>query len=200
LTAAAALSYFGLTQAEWSGYPVLLSRTGYTGELGYELYLPNAAAVPLWRRLLDHPAVAPAGLGARDTLRLEMGYLLSGQDIDGSRTPLEARQDAFIDWNKPFTGREALEKQRDAGGYSVLTPIWTDSRSAPRHGFDVYRGDETVGVVTSGTYGPSVERGIGLAYLSPELAEPGVTLTAGPRRIAIEVTEIPFYGAGTCRN
>ena len=200
LTAAAALSYFGLAQTEWAGYPVLLSRTGYTGELGYELYLPNAAAVPLWRRLLDHPAVAPAGLGARDTLRLEMGYLLSGQDIDESRTPLEARQDAFIDWHKPFTGRDALQKRRDAGGYAVLTPIRTDSRSAPRHGFDVYRGDETVGVVTSGTYGPSVERGIGLAYLPPELAEPGVALTAGPRQMAIEVTEIPFYGAGTCRN
>ena len=200
LTAAAELRYFALARAQWAGYPVLVSRTGYTGELGYELYRPNAAAVPLWQKLLEHPGVAPAGLGARDTLRLEMGYLLSGQDFDASRTPLEARQDAFIDWHKPFTGRAALENQRAAGGYSVLAPVQTDSRSAPRHGFEVYRDEDAVGGVTSGSYGPSVERGIGLAYLPPELAVPGAVLAAGPRRIAIEVTELPFYKAGTCRN
>jgi aminomethyltransferase len=144
--------------------------------------------------------VAPAGLGARDTLRLEMGYSLSGQDFDENRTPLEANQEMFVHWQKDFTGRAALEKQRDEGGFSLLTPIRTKSRQAPRHGFEVYRGDEAVGVVTSGTYGPSVGHGIGLAYLQPELAKAGVTLTTGPRRIEIEVTELPFYKGGTCRN
>lgn len=200
LPVAAELRYFGLAQAEWTAYPLVVSRTGYTGELGFELYMPNEAAVPLWRRLLEHPGVAPAGLGARDTLRLEMGYPLSGQDFDHTRTPLEAGQEAFVDWNKPFVGQTALEKQRANGGYFVLAPIQSDSRRAPRHGFDVYNADQAVGAVTSGTYGPSVGHGIGLAYLPPDLAKPGVTLTTGPRRFDIEVTELPFYNGGTCRN
>lgn len=196
---AAELRYFGLGRTVWDGHPVLLSRTGYTGELGYELYLPNGAAVPLWQALLEHAEVAPAGLGARDTLRLEMGYLLSGQDLDATRTPLEAGQEFFVDWDADFTGRAALERQRDSGGFHVLTPVRTASRQAPRHGFEVYNGDDVVGTVTSGTYGPSVGHGIGLAYLAPQYANPGQALAAGPRRIAIEVTELPFYKAGTCR-
>ena len=178
---------------------LLIARTGYTGEDGLEIAMPAPRAEAIWDALVT-AGVKPCGLGARDTLRLEMGYLLSGQDFDASRTPLEARQDAFIDWHKPFTGRAALENQRAAGGYSVLAPVQTDSRSAPRHGFEVYRDEDAVGGVTSGSYGPSVERGIGLAYLPPELAVPGAVLAAGPRRIAIEVTELPFYKAGTCRN
>ncbi|MFO7973893.1 MAG: glycine cleavage system aminomethyltransferase GcvT [Candidatus Hydrogenedentota bacterium] len=194
------LRYFGLGTAEWKGYPLLVSRTGYTGELGYELFMPNEAAVPLWRTLLEVGEVELAGLGARDTLRLEMGYLLSGQDFDETRTPLEANQEMFVSWRNDFTGRTALEKQREKGGFSVLMPIRTHSRRAPRHGFEVYRDDEAVGIVTSGTYGPSVGHGIGFAYVPPELAEPGVALTTGPRRLEIEVTELPFYKSGTCRN
>lgn len=194
------LRYFGLSRAEWEGYPLIVSRTGYTGELGYELFMPNEAAAPLWRAFLEVSDVAPAGLGARDTLRLEMGYSLSGQDFDETRTPLEANQGMFVHWQKEFTGRAALEKQREEGGFSVLTPIRTKTRQAPRHGFEVYQEDESVGVVTSGTYGPSVGHGIGLAYLPPDVAQPGVTLTTGPRRLEIDVTELPFYKGGTCRN
>ncbi|HOD50701.1 MAG TPA: glycine cleavage system aminomethyltransferase GcvT [Candidatus Hydrogenedentes bacterium] len=200
LPVASDLRYFGLFRAEWEGHTLLVSRTGYTGELGYELFMPNDLAVHLWRTLLRHPDVAPAGLGARDTLRLEMGYSLSGQDFDDTRSPLEASQEAFVDWSKEFTGRAALEKQRERGAFSVLTAIRADSRRAPRHGFEVYKEDDAVGLVTSGTYGPSVGCGIGLAYLPQELAKPGTALATGPRRFEIETTQLPFYRNGTCRN
>jgi aminomethyltransferase len=197
---AADLKYFKHTEFEWEGHPIILSRTGYTGELGYEIYLPNEAAAPLWRRLADHAAVEPAGLGARDTLRTEVGYALSGQDFDETRTPLEAQHDRFIAWDTEFIGKAALEAQRDAGGYDLLTPIQTNSRRAPRPGFEVQRDGETVGVVTSGTFGPSVGHGIGLAYLKPECAAPGTALTAGPRALPIETATLPFYADGTCRD
>ncbi|MCP4639626.1 MAG: glycine cleavage system aminomethyltransferase GcvT [bacterium] len=200
LPRAADLKYFRVCQTEWRGTDVILSRTGYTGEMGFEIYIPNAEAPSLWRALLEHEAVKPAGLGARDTLRTEMGYPLSGQDFDQSRTPLELGMNTFVAWDTEFTGKEALEAKRDAGGYPVITPIRTATRQAPRHGFEVYDGDETVGVVASGTFGPSVGHGIGLAFLPKALAAPGTALTAGPRRIPIETTELPFYRHGTCRN
>jgi aminomethyltransferase len=206
LTAAAELKYFGLCQTDWRGREVILSRTGYTGELGFELFVPGDLAVPLWRMLLEFEAVAPAGLGARDTLRTEMGYSLSGQDVDESHTPLESGMERFVAWDTEFVGKEALCAQRERGGYPVLTAIKTLGRRAPRKGFDVYAHAESidadadrVGTVTSGTFGPTVGHGIGLAYLPQELRRPGTALTAGPKRIAVETAEIPFYSGGTCR-
>jgi aminomethyltransferase len=96
-------------------------------------------------------------------------------------------------------GRDALIAKRDAGGYPVLTPIRTSDRRAPRHGFDVKQNGNTVGVVTSGTFGPSVGHGIGFAYVPEELAKPGTRLSAGPKDLEIETTTIPIYTAGTCR-
>jgi glycine cleavage system T protein (aminomethyltransferase) len=194
------LNYFGMGATEWDGAPVILSRTGYTGELGFEIYLPNEKAVPLWRELGAIDGVKPAGLGARDTLRTEMGYPLSGQDVDETRTPLEAGMDFFVAWDSAFRGKEALVRQRDAGDYAVLTPIRTADRRAPRHDFEVKADGAVVGRVTSGTFGPSVGHGVGLAYLSQDCASPGTALTAGPRDLPIEVAEIPFYKQGTCRN
>jgi aminomethyltransferase len=195
----APLKYFEARRAAWRGTAIVVSRTGYTGELGYELFVPNEIAVPLWRALLAYPDVAPAGLGARDTLRTEMGYCLSGQDFDETRTPLEADLEAFIAWNTEFTGKAAIEAQKAQGGYAVLTPIKTPDRRSPRHGFDLYADAQVVGVVTSGTFGPSVGYGIGLAYLPPVLAVTGQALAAGPKELPIEVAKAPFYTQGTCR-
>ncbi len=199
LDMAGELKYFGMGTTEWQGTEIVLSRTGYTGELGYELFIPNAVAPALWQALIALDDVEPAGLGARDTLRTEMGYPLSGQDLDESRTPLGADMGFFVHWDGTFTGKEALCAQRDQGGHTVLAAVRTENRRAPRHGFEVYNGDAVVGVVTSGTFGPSVGYGIGLAYLRPELAPPGTALTAGPRGLAIETVERPFYSGGTCR-
>lgn len=195
----AALKYFELRKSAWHGTEIVLSRTGYTGELGYELFVPNEIAIPLWRALSAYPDVAPAGLGARDTLRTEMGYCLSGQDFDESRTPLEANLESFIAWNTEFTGKAALEAKKAAGGYALLTPIKTPDRRAPRHEFEVNAGSSKVGVVTSGTFGPSVGYGVGLAYLKPAVVENSQGLTAGPKELPIETAQAPFYSQGTCR-
>ena len=195
----ASLKYYQACHAKWKGVDIVLARTGYTGELGYELFVPNRIAVDLWRRLLSYPDVKPAGLGARDTLRTEMCYGLSGQDFNESRTPLEAGMASFIAWDKEFVGRDALIAKRDAGGYSVLTPIKTSDRRAPRHGFETKHNGIVVGEVTSGTFGPSVGHGIGFAYVPEALAKPGTKLTAGPKDLEIETTTIPIYTAGTCR-
>lgn len=200
IEAAVDLKYFGFTQTTWRGTDLLVSRTGYTGELGYELYLPAKRAPDLWQALLAIEDVRPAGLGARDTLRTEVGYLLSGQDFDAARTPLEAGLDAFIAWDTEFVGKSALEAQRQASGFRRLTPIRTADRRAPRHGFVVYAGDQAVGEVTSGTFGPSVGHGIGMAYLDAAYTALGTALTAGPRALAITVADVPFYKAGTCRD
>ncbi|NUM54037.1 MAG: glycine cleavage system aminomethyltransferase GcvT [Candidatus Hydrogenedentes bacterium] len=193
------LKYYQARYATWNGVEIVLSRTGYTGELGYELFVPNRIAVDLWRKLLSYPDVKPAGLGARDTLRTEMCYGLSGQDFDESRTPLEAGMANFIAWDKDFVGRDALLAKREAGGYPVLTPIKTGDRRAPRHGFDAKHNGNIVGVVTSGTFGPSVCHGIGFAYVPQPLATPETKLTAGPRDLDIETTTVPIYTRGTCR-
>ncbi len=197
--AAGELRYFHNKWVTWEGWNLLLSRTGYTGELGYELFVPNEAAVSLWQALLEHEAVKPAGLGARDTLRLEVGYPLSGQDFDKSRTPLEANMHPFIAWDTEFPGKAILEKQKADGGHQRLTAIETEDRRAPRSGFEVFDGDQKVGVVTSGGYGPSVGHGVGLAYLDPGYQEPGHDLTAGPRQLSIKTVQLPFYKKGTAR-
>lgn len=196
---AAALKYFQVREVTWQGMPIVLSRTGYTGELGYEIFVPNELAVPLWRKLLSYAPVRPAGLGARDTLRTEVCYALSGQDFDSTRTPLEANMAAYIAWDTDFIGKAALEAQRAAGNYPILTPIRAADRRAPRHGFDVKLDGRVVGTITSGTFGPSVGHGVGLAYLPRNLTQPGTLLTAGPKDLPIETARAPLYSAGTCR-
>lgn len=193
------LRYFHGRRVAWEGVPTILTRLGYTGELGFEIYLPNDHARDLWRALLAVEDVAPAGLGARDTLRLEMGYLLSGQDFDESTGPLEAGQGPFIAWESQFIGKEAVEARRKTGRYPVLTGVRAVDRRAPRRGFDVYANEHAVGRVTSGTFGPSVGCGIGLAYVPQSHATPGARLTVGPRRLEVETAALPFYTEGTCR-
>jgi len=200
LEAASELRYFQHCRTKWGDVDILLSRTGYTGELGFEIFLPASAAVGLYRSLLAHKEVQPAGLGARDTLRTEMGYPLSGQDFDESRTPLELRMDLFVAWDRPFRGKDALLAHKEEGGFPLLTAIKTDSRRAPRHGWEVFCDGAAVGVVTSGTYGPSVGHGIGLAFIPEELAGPGVVFAAGPKSIEVRTAKLPFYEKGTCRH
>jgi aminomethyltransferase len=196
----ASLKYFEIRPTEWNGEAIFVSRTGYTGEMGFELFVPNSLAVPLWRALLAHDEVEPAALGARDTLRTEVGYLLSGQDFQETRTPLQARMERFIAWDTTFIGKEALARQRDEGGYPRLAAIASPDRRAPRHDFELRRDGTPVGVVTSGTFGPSVGHGIGLAYLEEDCLTPGTKLEAGPRGLEVNVVDLPFYSDGTCRN
>ncbi|HDP33696.1 MAG TPA: glycine cleavage system aminomethyltransferase GcvT, partial [Candidatus Hydrogenedentes bacterium] len=189
--------------AFWSGMRrtdgIIVARAGYTGELGYELYVPADTAAALWRRIAEHPGVIPCGLGARDTLRTEMGYPLSGQDVTTERTPLEAGMSRFIAWHTDFPGKARLEAQRDAGGYQLLVSLRSPDRRSPRHGYTLRHDGRDVGAVTSGTFGPSVGCGIGLGYVPLSLARPGTPLHAGPREQNVMVETPPLYKKGSGR-
>lgn len=174
-----------------------VSRTGYTGELGYELFVPGPAAGPLADRLVA-AGLAPCGLGARDTLRLEKGYLLSGQDFHRDRTPLEAGQDRFVEFDHPFVGRPILDQQRADGvkvrcvGLSVAEP-----NALPRPGTPVASEGRPIGIVSSGGLSPTLGHGIALAYLPRELGSPGtaVELDLRGRRVPATVVKLPFVRA-----
>jgi aminomethyltransferase len=195
----APLAYWSGARMSWDGVELIVTRAGYTGELGYEIFVPNEFAPRLWSKLLDHPDVMPCGLGARDTLRTEVGYPLNGSDLSPEHTPLESGMTRFIAWEKEFVGKEAILALRAQGNWSDLVAICSKDRRAPRPGFEVKHGGKVVGEVTSGTFGPSVGRGVGLARLPRELSQPGIALTAGPRDMEIVTAEIPVYTDGTCR-
>jgi len=165
-----AIGYYRFVQGTVAGVATLISRTGYTGEDGFELYVPASETERVWNALLDAGAadgVAPIGLGARDTLRLEMRYALYGNDIDETTNPLEAGLGWVIKPAKgDFIGRDAIEKVRAAGVARRLIGLEMDDRSVARHGYPVVKDGGAAGVVTSGTFGPSVERSIAMAYVA----------------------------------
>jgi aminomethyltransferase len=161
--------------------------------------MDNDLAVEMWGMFLGMEEIEPAALGARDTLRTEVGYNLSGQDFDASWTPLESAMESFIAWDTNFVGKAALERRRASGDYKRLVGIVTHTKQKPQHGFEVKHNGAVVGEVTSGTYGPTVGHGVGLARVPAKLSAPGTKLTAGPRDLEIEVTPPPFYKDGTCR-
>lgn len=183
------------------GVTTLISQTGYTGELGYELYFPKKEAVRLWKEFLKNKDVEPAGLGARNTLRLEMGYSLCGQDIDEEHTPLEAGLEKFIFMEKDFMGKEALIKQKSSGIKNVLIGFITMGRRSPRHNFDVVYNNEVVGKVTSATFSPCLKKAIGLCYIKTDFAKEGnkISLTDGKICIEAVIRNLPFIKTGSCK-
>jgi aminomethyltransferase len=188
------MKYFSFTEADIMGSYGLISRTGYTGELGYELYLDNEIAPKIWDKLIKLGAI-PAGLGARDVLRLEMGYSLYGQELDEETTPLEAGLEYFVQDTSYYRGKEALEEQKKAGIPRKLIAFTTNSKRAPRHGFAIIQDGIEIGVVTSGTYSPSVESGIGLGYVQTSKFDTNKTIEIQNERgsIAVTITTLPFY-------
>jgi aminomethyltransferase len=168
---AATLEFMTCAEASYRDVMVVVARSGYTGERGFELFVPDAVAVALWRELLERGGSAglvPAGLGARDTLRLEMGYPLHGQDISPDRTPLEAGLSWAVDMDKgDFRGRAALVRQKEQGIPARLRAFRMDGKLIPRAHYDVFAADERIGETTSGSFSPTLRVGIGMAYLSP---------------------------------
>src|SRR5205085_4478366 len=154
------IAYYHVTEARVAGTRALISRTGYTGDDGFEIYAPAADTPRLWSALLDAgrgDGAVPIGLGARDTLRLEMRYALYGNDIDATTNPLEAGLGWIVKPAKgDFIGRAAIEKVRGAGPARKLIGLEMADRSIARHGYRVMKGDRETGIVTSGSYGPSV--------------------------------------------
>lgn len=178
------------------GHPAFFARTGYTGEDGFEVMVPVDAAAAVWQALLELEVV-PCGLGARDTLRLEAAMALYGQDVSDETTPLEAGLSWLVHLDKPedFIGRSVLEQQKAAGVERRLVGLTLEGRNIARHDYPVIVGDETVGVITSGTLSPTLGYPVALGYVSRELAKVGQTVNIAIRNKTFPATVVkrPFY-------
>jgi aminomethyltransferase len=208
------IGYYHFSVGTVAGCPdIIVSRTGYTGEDGFELYFDARYATTIWNALMKTGAITPTGLGCRDSLRLEMGMALYGNDIDDTVTPWEANLGWLVKMKKgDFTGRTALEAQKAGGVPQKLVGFTVAERAFPRHGYEVYVGggaaagsggaaDRRSGEVRSGTLSPSCGVGIGTAYVPTDLAKPGNTLEIEIRgkRVTGTIVELPFYKNGTHR-
>ena len=195
----AGIKYYWFVHGEIAGVRGTLSRTGYTGEDGFEVFVPPQQALKVWDAILEagrDEAVIPAGLGARDTLRLEAAMRLYGNDIDDTTTPLDADLEWIVGWNKgDFLGRQALADQKARGAAKRLVGFEMMDRAIARHGYPVVAGGEPVGRVTSGTQTPFLKKAIGMAYVPVALAAPGAQFDIEVRgRLArAAVVPLPFY-------
>jgi len=197
----AELARYGFDRLEVAGFDALVSRTGYTGSDGFEIYLEAADTEPVFAALLREgrsAGLVPAGLGARDTLRLEAAMPLYGNELDETTSPLEAGLGRFVKLEAGgFIGAEAIARRRDAGPQRSLVGFEVEGRGVARAGYDIAHGGRTVGRVTSGAPSPTLGKSIGLAYVPPELAAPGTALDIVIRgqRVAARVVETPFVRA-----
>ena len=187
------LKFFSFIQTKIFDEDCLLSRTGYTGELGFELYVSPTTSIKLWDTLINDGA-KPAGLGARDILRLEMGYSLYGNDLNEEITPLEANLNMFINLKRDYFGKDALEKQKSDGLKRILLPFKTTSRRSARKDFEVYQNDVKIGFVTSGAYSPIANCGIGFAMIDTNNFDKTATIQLKDKRGSIDanIATLPF--------
>lgn len=197
-----AMTYYTFGIGSFAGVSnVVVSATGYTGAGGFEIYIPNAHAAAAWDAIIAAGAplgLEPIGLGARDTLRLEMGFCLYGNDIDDTTSPIEAGLGWITKFTKEFTNSAALKAQKEAGVARKLVGIKLLERGVPRHGYPIVDASgAAVGEVTSGTMAPSLNEAIGMAYVPTASAAPGSTVFVEIRGKALkaEVVSLPFYKA-----
>jgi aminomethyltransferase len=195
----AEMKYYWFTTGEIAGVRGTVSRTGYTGEDGFEVFVPPASAQAVWDAILNAgraAGVVPAGLGARDTLRLEAAMRLYGNDIDETTTVLEADLGWTVGWKKnEFIGAEVLRRQKQEGVPKKIVGFEVLDRAIARHGYDAYVSGEKAGVVTSGTQTPYLKKAIGMAYLPASSAGPGTEFEVDVRgrRVRAQVVPLPFY-------
>jgi len=197
----AAMKYYTFSKGTFAGLDnVLISATGYTGSGGFELYVQTDQLVPLWDAIFEAGAefdIRPVGLGARDTLRLEMGYCLYGNDINDTTSPIEAGLGWITKTKKgAFNSVEIFLKQRAEGVTKKLVGFTIADRRVPRHGYPIENeAGEVIGEVTSGTQSPSLDIPIGMGYVKTEYATPGTTVlvVAGSKRLTGTITKLPFY-------
>ena len=191
---ASSLRPFAWQENRLQGIQVMVGRTGYTGEDGFEMVVDRARVHELWQTLLDHGAV-PCGLGARDVLRLEAALPLHGHEIDESTTPIEAGLERFVRFDKEYVGVETLRRQRDHGVDRKLVGLTIPGRSAPRAGYAIMEEGQTVGYVTSGSYSPTLDTSIGMGYVEQRCTRVGTQLDVDIRGRAerAAVVPLPFY-------
>src|SRR5690606_14104513 len=196
----AAIKFYHFEVADFAGIPhVIISATGYTGSGGFEIYCKNSEVKQIWDKVMEagkNFGIKPIGLAARDTLRLEMGYCLYGNDIDETTSPIEAGLGWICKFNKPFTHSETLEKEKQSGPSHKLIAFELDERGIPRQGYAIVDNHgKTIGKVTSGTMSPSLGKGIGLGYVPASLSSIGSKLNIQIRKnvVSATVVKLPFY-------
>ncbi len=194
------MEYYTFDKGRFAGIDnVLVSATGYTGAGGFEVYFENKDAIHIWNKIFESgesQGIKPIGLGARDTLRLEMGFCLYGNDIDDTTSPIEAGLGWITKFTKDFTNSAALKFQKENGVKRKLVGFEMIDRGIPRHDYEVKNAaGDTIGKVTSGTQSPSLQKAIGMAYVTPEYAKEGseIFIPVRDKALKAKVVKIPFY-------
>ncbi len=194
------LAFYTFGHFKLFGQEIRVSRTGYTGELGFEIYCPTDAIFAIWRLLLENKRVQPAGLGARDVLRLEVGYSLYGHELNEDITPLEAGLQRFIDFRKEFIGKEALLRQKRQGLLRTIIGLTSATRRVPRQDQKIYaETGELIGIISSGTFSPYLQKGIGLGYIAPAQAGLHHKIYFGDDKNEAAITTRTFYPNGSLK-
>ena len=192
------LKRFGFDFFTYDSKPVMISQSGYTGEFGYELYLPAERASSLWNSLLDagqDTGIKPVGLGARDTLRLESCYSLYGHELTDDISPIEAGLGWLVSSKEQYIGRDALDKEKEQGAQREIIAFELIDRGVPRDGQDVLFNDRVIGNVTSGTFSPTFKKGIGMSLVDARTLTPGDSfyISIRGKNCAAKVVQRPFY-------
>jgi len=192
------VKFFGCQYIDIAGIPCIISHTGYTGELGFELQInPPKKSEVVFNKILDAGKefdIKPIGLGARDTLRLEKCFMLAGNEFHGGRTPLEATLGWTINWDHDFIGKEALLKQKEQGDYDRMTCLLCIDKGVPRHGCEIRKDGKKVGIVTSGTLSPCLNMGIAMGYVRHDLRAEGniLDIVVRDKPLKVKVVKPPF--------
>ncbi len=197
------LEYYTFDEFMLLGEKVIISRTGYTGELGYEIYYPWAKAKAVWEALLADPRVKPTGLGVRDVLRIEMCYPLYGHELTEEITPLEAGLKTFVAMSKDFIGKKALETRGSSGTSRKIVHFVSSSRRSPRQGQRLLSTEGAViGEVVSGTFSPALNAGVGIGFLKKEFTNYSNTIIFGDEKFKAEasIASRPFYKDGSLKS
>jgi aminomethyltransferase len=193
------IQFYWFREGEIDGHRAIISRTGYTGEEGFELYVDNEDAPAIWDAVMEAGQefdIEPIGLGARDTLRMEMKYCLYGNDIDENTNPIEAGLGWITKVNKgEFIGRDPILEVKEKGIERKLIGFVVEGKAIPRHGYECLAGGEKIGIVTSGCWSPTLDQGIGIAYLAKEYTplDTKFELDIRGKKITAKVVETPFY-------
>ena len=192
------LRFYHFCESQVVGFPAIISRSGYTGENGFEIYAAANIIGNIWDELMiagTQFGLKPAGLGARDTLRLEAGMMLNGQDMTESVSPLEAPYSWIVDTHKEFVGKSALMARKNSGIGNKLVGIEMTGRGIARHGYKVFHDQREIGIVTSGTFSPTLNKAIGLAFVDMAYSAPDTEITVAIRNTMTEakIIRLPFY-------
>jgi aminomethyltransferase len=192
------IKYYSFLETEVDSMPAVISRSGYTGEDGFEIYVAGSVVERIWDIILEEgrpSGLKPVGLGARDTLRLEAGLMLYGNEMDESVTPLEVAYSWVPNLEKEFIGRDALTQQKEKGLSKKLVGFEMIDRGIARHGYKIVEGDRDIGEVTSGSMTPTLNKAVGMAFVPANYIEPGTEITIRIREnlARAQVVQLPFY-------